>query len=254
VLAIGRDQNLCVFWVNGLQEQLSGMKPEEYLGRSLESMMPRSVAEERRRTLEAVLEDNQPRTIYMLAGETRMLVRLLPIDAGAFGHKGVMALMCQAPLGHDPDAQTIAAPRTMSNSVLRSLSRRELEVLHLVARGHTTAEIAASLHRTEKAINHHLSGLHRAFHTSTRTELMQEAIKRGIGTFTPDEWLRIGRGRDAAPSGQPRDPGSRDRARPKRVPEGLLRTRSHLRLMVDHRIHRLVTPNQSGRGTSGVPV
>ncbi len=62
VLAIGRDQNLCVFWVNGLQEQLSGMKPEEYLGRSLESMMPRSVAEERRRTLEAVLEDNQPRT------------------------------------------------------------------------------------------------------------------------------------------------------------------------------------------------
>jgi DNA-binding CsgD family transcriptional regulator len=191
VLAIGRDQNLCVFWVNGLQEQLSGMKPEEYLGRSLESMMPRSVAEERRRTLEAVLEDNQPRTIYMLAGETRMLVRLLPIDAGAFGHKGVMALMCQAPLGHDPDAQTIATPRTMSNSVLRSLSRRELEVLHLVARGHTTAEIAASLHRTEKAINHHLSGLHRAFHTSTRTELMQEAIKRGIGTFTPDEWLRI---------------------------------------------------------------
>lgn len=61
-----------------------------------------------------------------------------------------------------------------------SLTRREREVLHLVAEGHTSAEIAARLSLSPRTIEMHRSNLMRKLGLRTHTDLIRLALRRGI--------------------------------------------------------------------------
>jgi DNA-binding NarL/FixJ family response regulator len=50
------------------------------------------------------------------------------------------------------------------------LTKREREVLELVAAGQRNAEIAAALHLSQKTVSHHVSACLRKLGASTRTE------------------------------------------------------------------------------------
>jgi DNA-binding NarL/FixJ family response regulator len=52
----------------------------------------------------------------------------------------------------------------------RSLTRRELEVLEMIAAGLTNAEAAARLHLSVHAIKFHLAAIYRRLGVSNRTE------------------------------------------------------------------------------------
>lgn len=190
VWSIARDQDLRIFWVSRLQQQMTRLAPEQYIGSTPESQMPGPGSEERRRLLTQVIETGKPQHVAMFAGDRRIEATILPLDEVAFGHSGVVVLMRDA-ANASAQATTLQTPRIFTNSNLAALSRRELEVLHLVARGMSNAEIAKRIHRAEKTIHHHIGALHKAFGTTSRGELIKEASGRGIAAFTEEEWARI---------------------------------------------------------------
>ncbi len=60
------------------------------------------------------------------------------------------------------------------------LTERELEVLRLVALGHTSGEIAAQLHLSVRTIESHRTHIQQKLGTTTRAELVRHALDRGI--------------------------------------------------------------------------
>jgi len=60
------------------------------------------------------------------------------------------------------------------------LTPRELEVLRLIALGHTSIEIAAKLHLSPRTIETHRTRIHRKLELTTRSELVNYALARGL--------------------------------------------------------------------------
>ena len=67
--------------------------------------------------------------------------------------------------------------RKEDEDAFRDLSQRELEVLYEVAQGKTNAEIAESLHLSEKTARNYVSTLLEKLHLSNRIELATYAVK-----------------------------------------------------------------------------
>jgi DNA-binding NarL/FixJ family response regulator len=61
-----------------------------------------------------------------------------------------------------------------------SLTRRELEILRLVAEGNTNAKIARSLWVTEQTVKFHLSNIYRKLDVANRTEASRWAQLHGL--------------------------------------------------------------------------
>jgi len=60
------------------------------------------------------------------------------------------------------------------------LTRRELEILRLVAEGHSNAELARMLWVTEQTVKFHLSNIYRKLDVANRTEASRWAQLRGL--------------------------------------------------------------------------
>jgi two-component system response regulator NreC len=60
------------------------------------------------------------------------------------------------------------------------LTVREVEVLRLVALGHTSVEIARELHLSPRTIEKHRARIHRKLGRATRAELVAYALRRGL--------------------------------------------------------------------------
>jgi two-component system response regulator NreC len=60
------------------------------------------------------------------------------------------------------------------------LSERELEVLRMVALGHTNAEIAAQLYLSPRTVETHRAHVHQKLRISTRAELVRYALDHGL--------------------------------------------------------------------------
>ena len=60
------------------------------------------------------------------------------------------------------------------------LTRRESEVLELITRGATNAQIAESLFISRKTVDHHVSAILAKLGTPTRTAAAAEAERRGL--------------------------------------------------------------------------
>jgi DNA-binding CsgD family transcriptional regulator len=60
------------------------------------------------------------------------------------------------------------------------LTRRELEILRLVAEGHSNAQLARMLWVTEQTVKFHLSNIYRKLDVANRTEASRWAQRRGL--------------------------------------------------------------------------
>lgn len=69
---------------------------------------------------------------------------------------------------------------TLVSDETPALTRRELEILQLVAEGHSNAELARMLWVTEQTIKFHLSNIYRKLQVANRTEASRWAQLRGL--------------------------------------------------------------------------
>ena len=74
-----------------------------------------------------------------------------------------------------------AAPSAMQKALPLRFSRRELEVLRLLARGYTYKEIAERLFISVKTVETHASNILRKTQTSNRHQLTRWAVARDLG-------------------------------------------------------------------------
>ena len=79
-----------------------------------------------------------------------------------------------------------AAPPAPQLDDSPGLTRREVEILQLVAEGHSNAELARMLWVTEQTVKFHLSNIYRKLNVANRTEASRWAQLRGLlATPTP---------------------------------------------------------------------
>lgn len=67
----------------------------------------------------------------------------------------------------------------MDDPVYRLLSRREVEVLHLLADGRSNRDISDMLFISEKTVKNHVSSVLRKMEVNDRTQAVVDAIRRG---------------------------------------------------------------------------
>jgi two-component system response regulator NreC len=79
------------------------------------------------------------------------------------------------------------SPRTMERLQIMQdsftqdkLTPREIEVLRLIALGHTSVQIAEKLHLSPRTIETHRTRIHRKLEVNSRSELVHYAIARGL--------------------------------------------------------------------------
>jgi len=85
------------------------------------------------------------------------------------------------------DADLLAAVRAVERgepfpapAAQSELTPREEEIVKLVAEAHTTKQIAAILHLSEKTVEHHRANAMRKLGMRDRVELVRYAIRRGL--------------------------------------------------------------------------
>jgi two-component system NarL family response regulator len=77
-------------------------------------------------------------------------------------------------------AQPEARPREQTSADSRSLTRRQVEVLQMVAQGYTYKEIAAALNITERTVEYHMGEILNRLHLQNRAQVIAYATRTGL--------------------------------------------------------------------------
>jgi two-component system, NarL family, response regulator NreC len=111
------------------------------------------------------------------------------LAAGALGYvskdlaDAELALAVRAAArGQEYVSPTLAARLDALNRSLTEhrLTPREVEVLRLIALGHTSVEIARQLHLSPRTVETHRAHIHRKLGLATRAQLVRYALRRGL--------------------------------------------------------------------------
>jgi len=76
-------------------------------------------------------------------------------------------------------------PRQAENSLVASLTRRQLELLDLLAQGRDNAQIAATMGLSEKTVRNHITGIFDRLDVETRSQAIVLAREAGFGETRP---------------------------------------------------------------------
>ncbi|AVX21057.1 MULTISPECIES: response regulator transcription factor [Carboxydocella] len=77
---------------------------------------------------------------------------------------------------------SLLLPTTLLGTGLSSLSRREIEVLSLLAKGYTDKEIAGFLIISEKTVRNHIRNIKQKLRAKNRTQLVLLALQNGLSS------------------------------------------------------------------------
>ena len=80
----------------------------------------------------------------------------------------------------EPRARDQVGANTVSNADNRSLTRRQVEVLQMVAQGHTYKEIASVLNITERTVEYHMGEILNRLHLQNRAQVIAYATRTGL--------------------------------------------------------------------------
>jgi DNA-binding NarL/FixJ family response regulator len=99
------------------------------------------------------------------------------IRQAASGDTTVSAGVAAAMLAQAHDVAGVTAP---SGRVEPIISKREEEVLQLVAEGASTTEVAARLYISVKTVKNHLASIYQKLDSRDRTQAVVRAVRMGI--------------------------------------------------------------------------
>jgi two-component system response regulator NreC len=135
------------------------------------------------------LRDQVPETeIVVLTMETSPLFAQHALDGGATGFvlkdradAELPTAIRRAAAGREYISPHVAAGLgALRRAAGDGLSPRETEILRLIALGHTSAEIANTLHLSRRTVETHRAHVHRKLGMRTRAELVRYALTRHL--------------------------------------------------------------------------
>lgn len=187
-----RNEDLVATWCNDAYAQLAKSTHDEVIGSRLTDIMPEQAARDREASYILALSSKKPVRSIQFSADDRMLSILFPIDEQAFGYKGVLCLIQEAPeiTEMDPSEIDVMVQSPVLDR-LAALSTAELRVLYHLACGRSTLEISKQLFRSTKTIENHIASIHNKIGSKSRGELVQFASGRGLKKYTPEEWEAI---------------------------------------------------------------
>lgn len=190
--ALARCPKLVQLWCSREYAALHDTTPEAMTGRSLYDVLPKAHAEERAKLMQPTLDSGVVTEYYQLWRGARWLTRCFPLDAAAFGTKGLFVILARLTPELAPD-ETDTRPMVVSPEYgeLGVLSRRELEVLYLLAKGYDAPEIGKRLFRSTHTINDHIKAIHQKLNIDSRAAVVKLAVAKGLLGFEEEEWQRI---------------------------------------------------------------
>jgi DNA-binding CsgD family transcriptional regulator len=194
IIAVARDADLRLFWCTcGFYRILDHTRDTDELeGSTLRDILTPTAAEEREELHRRVIETGKVVSHYQFSADSRVMCTIFPLDEQAFGHKGVLTILKDGPvdarLDTDTDIPTLSSP---SLAQLNALSSRELEILHHIAKGLSTNDIASNLNRSSKTVEKQVNSIHTKLGTHSRAELVRYATERGIQSFSDEDWSAI---------------------------------------------------------------
>lgn len=179
-IVIVTDDGEVVFANRQAADHVGLSDPSELLGRSFHDLCDHEYAEER---LACIREVATLGGRMALDGMTRgRLRRTLMRSLGEDADGRSLVLLVHVPVPHEGEASAVPVRRAAVDDlgVLAELSEREMEVLKLIAKGYTTAQVAKALHRSVKTIEWHRVSLGSKLGVTNRVELARIAIRAGL--------------------------------------------------------------------------
>jgi DNA-binding NarL/FixJ family response regulator len=137
-----------------------------------------------REAMEAMLQNTPtPRVVIVTMHDDPRLVReLIGLGASAYLVKSATIEELHTAVrtaAESPPGNVIITPETFRTSAeADGISRRELEVLLMVARGMSNQQIAVSLHLSEATVKRHLANIYPRIGVSSRGEAVRMALSK----------------------------------------------------------------------------
>jgi DNA-binding NarL/FixJ family response regulator len=131
-----------------------------------------------RRIVLSMHTDSQVITAALAAGASAYVVKTAHPDDLASAVR--QAFTHSVYLAGRPAVTPVAAAQPVSVEDEADLTRRELEILRLVADGHSNAQLARMLWVTEQTVKFHLSNIYRKLDVANRTEASRWAQRHGL--------------------------------------------------------------------------
>lgn len=156
---------------------------DDVIGQHVSRIIHPTCVEERVSYYAKVAQEGAPLCIEGIIGGGLVRCCLHPILASVPGELPCTLCVSRAiaPDAPPPGIPVVRA-RCDDRGPLASLSERELDVLRLIGRGMTTAQIARELHRSVKTIEWHRVSLGTKLGASNRVELARIAIRYGLAS------------------------------------------------------------------------
>lgn len=168
-------------FANERSAELIGAAPQAVIGKRLHDLFSPPFAESYVQALGQVLTTGQSASVIKFIHGHLLRSTLMPLSSGR------VLVICASP-GEIEGAVRLALNASGSSrrdelGPLAALSARELEVLAHIGAGKRTSEIASSLSRSAKTIEHHIASIARKMGVSNRVELARIAVNAGLVDF-----------------------------------------------------------------------
>ncbi|MEI7657389.1 MAG: LuxR C-terminal-related transcriptional regulator [Phycisphaerae bacterium] len=171
----------------------TGVNGHSMVGRRLNEFFRPAWCDERMGVVRRAMRTGTPIATVEIFRSRRLEGAYLPaLDEGSSPvavFVGRFGLTC--PLPEDTSVQQFEHLLEPEWGHLSKLSRRELEVLRLIASGLDNGQIAKSIHRTKRAVEWHISGLYRSLNLLQRTDLFRIGLIAGLPEIDEEHWNRM---------------------------------------------------------------
>lgn len=189
-VAVAWSEDFSLLWCNNEFAAQRESTPAELVGRSFYSILPGPAVEERRELLTPAIRDHRRVSYMQVWRGMRCLTRAWPLDMSAFAKRGCF-VVTQPALFNGTTLPNVPMVRTPDLGLFEDLTDRELEVLYLLADGHSAKEVASMLHRSVRTIENHTGAIHAKLKITRRSELTRMVVEHGLLSFTPEQWASI---------------------------------------------------------------
>jgi DNA-binding CsgD family transcriptional regulator len=181
-------------WLSDSLSTMVGVRSQELLGRSITEFFEPRWCRERLDIISRVLHSERMLTTVEIFHGRRVEGAVLPlIGSSAAIYLGRFALVCSPRVGGAvvPDPHPPELLEEADWGPLAALTRRELEVLRLVACGLDNTEIAQRIHRSKRAVEWHIKNLYTYLHCNKRTDLFRMGLLAGLPDIDDSHWDRM---------------------------------------------------------------